>query len=165
MFRSMTPPSAAPHTSPSRAFRSWHVFLKSPLGLRVSRSAGGDPLAKLLLATVRITILFLAIVGVASSVNLIPSGSLVYVDDSNEWMAHVRAEILKQKLPIRITIDPEQADYLIRGGFDGTSAALELITSDGVVVWADRTRFGFFKINVSASRNLVKKLKKAIRGR
>lgn len=110
-----------------------------------------------------IAALLLVFLGVAWSVNLIPAGSLVYVDESNEWMGHVRAEILKQGLPIRITVDPEQAEYLIRGHFDGGSASLELVAQDGVVIWAERARAPLFRINASASRNLVKKLAKALR--
>lgn len=140
------------------------VSLLRGLGPVVSKPAGSKPLAKQLSA-LRIVALLLVLSGVTWSVSLIPAGSLIYVDDSNEWLGHVRAEIIKQGLPVRITIDPEQAQYWIRGHYEDGSGALELVSQDGVVVWAERYRSSRFRISASASRNLVKKLAKAMRKR
>lgn len=139
------------------------VSLLRGLGPVVSKPAGSKPLAKQLSA-LRIVALLLVFSGVTWSVSLIPAGSLIYVDDSNEWLGHVRAEIIKQGLPVRITVDPEQAQYWIRGHYEYGSGALELVSQDGVVIWAERYS-GRFKFGSSASRNLVKKLAKAMRRR
>ena len=108
-----------------------------------------------------ILVLVLALCGFASAEG-IPRDSTVYVSDENEWLAHVRAEILKQRVPVRLAALPDKAEYVIRGNFTGDSAALEIVSADGYVVWAERDTFRRFGWNKSASRFLVKKLKAAI---
>ena len=158
-FQSKSPLAAASLLRELRGLPTRDTLPEPMLEPVVSKPAGSMPLATLSRA-MGIAALLLVFSGVAWSVSLIPAGSLIYVDDSNEWLGHVRAEIIKQGLPIRITVDPEQAQYWIRGHYDdGGSGALELVSQDGVVIWADRSS----RFSISASRNLVKKLAKAIR--
>lgn len=163
MFQSKSPLAAASLLRELRGLLTRDTPPEPMLEPVVSKPAGSMPLATLSSA-MRIAALLLVFSGVAWSGSLIPAGSLIYVDDSNEWLGHVRAEIIKQGLPVRITVDPEQAQYWIRGHYEDGSGALELVSQDGVVIWAERYS-SQFKFRPSASRNLVKKLAKAMRRR
>ena len=92
---------------------------------------------------------------------------MVFIEDMNGWGNHVRAEILKQGLPLKVTANPSAAQYLIRGGFDaGSGGTLELVrTEDGIVIRAERHRPSRRFFLKGASKALVEKLKKAMRQR
>lgn len=121
-----------------------------------------------------VAVLFLGIC-VTVSGGVIPSGSIVYVEDTGYFDDLLRAEIIRQKLPIRIVTVSTNAEYILRGvlgtGSDVAFSSVELVeTTRGEVVWADSAtrRIGIWKFSRSPKatkviRQIVGRLKRALK--
>ncbi|MXY69626.1 MAG: hypothetical protein F4Y47_13885 [Acidobacteriia bacterium] len=98
---------------------------------------------------------------------VIPINSTVFVPIKPDALGYVRASIVPEGVPVQLVADPDKAEYTLVGGFEedsdgvGGRGWLELISSTGTVVWAD-SAVGRTGGNISRSRTLVKRLKKAI---
>lgn len=147
-------------------------------GLRMALGGAGAGLvvSRLQCALVRILIaaLFLGI-SVTASAGVIPSGSIVFVEDAGYFDDLVRAEIIRQKLPIRLVTSRPSAEYILRGmlgtGSDVAFSSVELVEAmRGEIVWADSAtrRIGIWKFSRSPKatkviRQIVGRLKRALK--
>ena len=127
----------------------------------------------------RVTILFLSMllssVGYLSSAPL-PTGSSVFVEDIGTFDELLRAQILKQGLPLDLVAIPGTAAYALRGSASGDlgqlSAAIEIVEiSSGKIVWATSSskgsRGGLWSTDAAskAAKHVVGQLRKAMKAR
>ncbi len=121
-----------------------------------------------MLSVMKLAILPVVLLAGSCLAGVIPQNSTILVSDENEWLGLVRVAILKANVPVKLIAFSENADYMLRGSYNGRSAWLELIAADGEIIWADRMseRAGIpltrIQWNRDASRTLVGRLKKAI---
>ena len=125
--------------------------------------------------------LLLASAGLVRAAPL-PSEASVYVEDMGHFDELVRAQILKQKLPLSLVTDPDAADYALRGSASGDSstmsAGVELVEiRSGRIIWAASAgtassdglmgMWRWKKANsaTKAAKKVVEQLRKAMRSR
>ena len=109
--------------------------------------------------TTTLTAAFLMVLLANSAMaELPPSDSAIFVEDMEGWGAQVTAELRRQNVPVQLTENPGEAQYIFRGGFDGRGALEVVDSKDGTVVWTERSG----RWSSSASRGLVKKLRKVM---
>lgn len=140
---------------------------KDRAGLIMSRSISAP-------IRVLVAMLFLGI-GLTASGGVIPPGSIVFVEDTGYFDDLLRAEIIRQKLPIRIVTVSANAEYILRGvlgtGSEVAFSSVELVEiTRGEVVWADSAtrRIGIWKFSRSPKatkviRQIVGRLKRALK--